>query len=387
MDCCNNHSYILHIVNNFGVLVMKKIFLVIGLIVIPILIFSDFISSATNATLILFPNFGVVVTKVNDGEIIPENWEVLSADASWYVKLYETNEKIKFLDLEKINGELEFKNNVFYSKDGKKYKLIGNKLVEIVEDYKKVKKIFFDTDYSTVTFRINGGFKFSYILNGNKIYQFLNIHADIDDAFVIAVSEPNSNRGYYEKAYLSLSSNETNFQGKKIFVLGNVENLKNNKHILYDKFSVEREDYNFVSVNSYNFVEDWRPCQRVVFIKSPKQLPAGDIQVWSNVSGINVPIDYAQINDVEKETEIHLGPSWENWYKWKLETSINLGNKRKVSGNLYLKGYGNYKIKITGKNISNLKTNATIIEKTPVYVLLFANNTSTINIEYEEDRN
>ncbi|WP_126992715.1 hypothetical protein [Thermosipho globiformans] len=356
---------------------MKKIFLWL-FFVLPLFLFSEVV--------LIYPNYGVLVKQIKNGEVIPSNWEILGVESSWYVKTYEYVEKVKLVEDEDfVLKDCELRDGIFISKDGKKYKFINDRLFEIIQENNEIRRIFIDSSPSTATFTIDGGFQFFYILKENEMYQFLKLYADIDEGFVIVVSEPESS--YYTTSTRAMLYEKEvyNVQGKKIFTLGNMKDLKKRKTILMDKFSVERKDYNFVSINGFNSV-DWQPCQRVVYVKSPKQIPSGQVQIWSSLSGKEVPIDSTIIKDVDEETEIFLGPSWENWYKWSVDSSVAFANRRKITATLYLKGRGEYKIRINGRNINNLKTNAKIVEKKQDYVILLSHNTQTIHIEYDEDR-
>ncbi|OOC42629.1 hypothetical protein [Thermosipho sp. 1074] len=327
--------------------------------------------------LMLYPEHGLLVKNISDGFILPEKWRVESIQGSFHVKDIFIDEKLKYVP--NIKGNFVYKDGKFVSNDGKEYKIIDGYFFEITQHPKVVKKIFLDTKKATATFLVDGRYSFSYILNENVLSQFLNIYADVDRAFVFVVSEPQQNR------WLMKGSGETNIQGKKVYQLGEIEDLRNERTILIDRMKVERLDYNYVEL--YDYVTNWNPTKRMVYIKTLRQLPAGKITVWSKLYNRYLPLDQAYLPDTNEEIEIFLGYSWNNWYKWNVKTSLNLGNRKRISGELSLKGRGVYKIKIFGKNIGSIKTNVEVIEKNESYIILLAHNTQTIFIEYEKDKN
>ncbi|ABR30411.1 hypothetical protein SU69_02785 [Thermosipho melanesiensis] len=341
-----------------------------------IILFLFFSATFFGNFLILYPSHGILVKKIEDGFILPENWEIKNIDTTYHIEDFVVDEMLKYVP--NISGEFVYKDNLLISKDGKYYKILDGHFFEVTQIPKLVKKIFIDSPEATATFLINGGFEFSYILKESELYQFLNIFADIDNAFVLVVSEP---RNTYRT--FSAKLEEKNIEGKKIYQLGQLEGLKNKKHVLLDKINIVRSNYNLIEIGDSSV--DWQPTNRLVYIKTPKQIPSGKVSVWEKIFNKFLPLDEIFLPDIDSEAEISLGKSWENWYKWEIKMSLNLGNRKKVIGNLYLKGNGNYRIKIYGKNI-DMKTSAKIIKKLEDYVILSVSGPQTVSIEYEKDK-
>ncbi|QTA37239.1 hypothetical protein JYK00_05705 [Thermosipho ferrireducens] len=334
--------------------------------------------------LVLFHDSGIYISTVSNGYEIPENWEPLTVDAQrWFIETKEYNMKFVLATVDDLSGIVTVDDGYYVDSDGNKYAFIdGNLFGKVYRQESSKRYLLFDSKIATATFKVPSLFEIYYVLKNDELFQFFRVKSDVDEAFVVAVLSPAG--GYIKQRSYAMMSEGINSLGKKIYILGELDGLKNGMNILRKTLKIEREDYNFVYLNFKSSTNSWIPAQRIIRLKTPEQLPRGRIVVWSPVNGYTLPLDEVYLPDVESETEINLGSSWEGWYKWQLEKLLKYSQRTMVKGTLFIKGKGKFLIKISGNNIKDLKTNANILSVAGDYALLQVNlkGYAKINLEF-----
>ncbi len=319
--------------------------------------------------LVLFNYYGWLVKDVEDGFVIPENWQVLQTSAlKWYVESKVTQTKYELPTTLPL-GTYRIVENYLLSETGDMFANTAFGLAKVLEKG-KTENILRISEKADVLFKIPGSYRIYYSLKKDILEQFFELRAPIEKAYVILSTAPEETRATtYSKMALaqSVEALETISAGRKIFILGNMEGLDKGLNIKNKIIKVARKDVNRINL-TYNYSYDWQPADYVVELKTGEELPAGELYVYGDILDYVVPIGVTQMPDLNKEGSVFVSKSWQVFHSWTLTKSTKVGGRVYITGELNLKGHGLTKVVIQAKGISNLSiTTGTIVKQSADY--------------------
>ncbi len=240
-------------------------------------------------------------------------------------------------------------------------------------------------------FQVPGSYRIYYTLNGNTLEQFFEINSPIDSAYVIissGIDERNLRTDtYYLKMAVAQSVAEESVEtGRKIFVLGQLSGLKNGINLKNKTLNIQRTDWNLIEL-PYTYTHSLTPATYSVE-KTDTELPAGEVLVYSEILGKNVPIFRSYMQDINKEGEISLSKSWQISYSWSLTRYQKISGKFYVTGQLVCRGIGDVKVRLRGKNINlQQSTGFTTTKKGSdlIEITFKSNGSTTLNLSFVYD--
>lgn len=306
--------------------------------------------------LVLFSSNGLLYTTVDKEYEVPEGWRVLQVSSSrWYIESYTENQKYE-IPVELPRGIYELNDNVAIFENGEKYVQTPFGIGKLVKE-SQAKNVLKSSDKAEALFAVPGGFRIYYVLKENTLEQFFEIRSPIDKAYVVLSTAPEENnvRLMYSKAVAAESAmaEEVTAEGRKIFILGYQEGLKNGVNIRNKVLNITRKDWQKINLQ-YTYTYNWQPADYVIEINTGEELPAGQVYIYSNVSGKVMPIGLGTMPDVNKQGEIYVSKSWQLYHSWTLNKLTKLGGRVYIVGDLNLKGYGSAKVILNGKSIKDL---------------------------------
>ncbi|MGC8820159.1 MAG: hypothetical protein ACP5PP_03495 [Fervidobacterium sp.] len=359
---------------------MKKL-RIICLFILTVLVFSVAFSNTEESSINELPNFSAVLVLFNtggllyktleDGFEIPNDWKVLQVSAlRWYVEKKKERPKY-FLPIQIPKGTYEvYDENLFVFENGDKYTSTTFGIAKVISE-EKIKNILRVSEPANALFFVPGGYRIYYVLQENTLEQFFEIRSPVDKAYVILSSSPEEGtqilysvryEAREEKKYLE--AEEASAVGLKIFVLGYLEGLGESIHIRNKLINVVRKDWQLIDLY-YSRTYDWEPANYVVEITTDEELPAGKVYVYSKIDDKVVPVAVTSMPSISKRGEIEISESWQLYHSWVLTKLHEIGDRVYISGNLYLRGHGDTKIIIRGKDIKDL-----VISPQGVYEIL-----------------
>ncbi|MEJ5257732.1 MAG: hypothetical protein WHS64_05740 [Fervidobacterium sp.] len=314
--------------------------------------------------LVLFNSNGLLYKTVDDGFVLPENWEVVLTTAQkWYVETREVQPKYQ-IPAELPLGTYHMIGEKLVAEDGQIYVNTPFGLAKVIESGKS-ERILRVSSKSDVLFSVPGGYKIYYTLKNNVLEQFFAIDSPVDKAYVILSTAPGEQQVMYNKVAMvaeSAMAEEYGAAGRKIFVLGNLEGLKRGIHLKNKSLQITRRDVNLIRL-SYSYSYDWRPADYVVEIKTGEELPAGEVYVFSEILGNSIPVGLARMPDINKEGSLTVSKSWQIYHSWNLIKTTKAGGRVYITGELNLKGNGLTKVQIYAKGLSNLTVSGGTVTK------------------------
>ncbi|MEN3041770.1 MAG: hypothetical protein ABDH59_00440 [Fervidobacterium sp.] len=344
----------------------QLVFILLVLLALAPLSLSTFAqtTSQTEDILVLFNSRGLLYTTIDKEFEVPDGWNVLHISSPrWYVE-NNTIQPEYLIPANLPEGKYKIIGNIATSDNGEKYTQTPFGLAKILNEG-KTSSVIKLTEKSDALFSVPGGYRIYYTLKETILEQFFEIKSPVDKAYVILSTAPEENivRTSYSKMALETISEEVTTAGRKIFILGYQEGLRKGINIRNKTLSITRQDWNKIYLN-YNYTYAWQPADYVVEIKTTDELPAGEIIVYSNILGKNVPIGITSIPDINKEGEIYISKSWQVYHSWVLTKMTKASGRTFIAGELNLKGNGLAKLIIQGRNISGLSISLGNIIKT-----------------------
>ncbi|AMW32772.1 hypothetical protein SAMN04488510_10223 [Fervidobacterium changbaicum] len=338
---------------------------ILGFFVALSIIFS---ATAFANILVLFNNYGWLIKNVDDGFVVPQDWQVLQVSASrWYVESKKTDTKYELPSTLPL-GTYTITENYLVSETGEVFANTPFGLAKVLEKG-KVQNVLKLSEKADVLFRIPGFYRIYYSLKGDMLEQFFELRAPVENAYVILSTAPEESRVAFSKMAVaqSVEAVETSAAGRKIFILGNMEGLDKGINIRNKVIKVVRRDVNRITLN-YSYSYDWQPADYVVELKTGEELPSGELYVYGNILGYTVPIGYTQMPDLNKEGNIFVSKSWQVFHSWTLTKLTKAGGRIYITGDLNLKGNGIAKIVIQARGIANLTiSSGTIVKQASDY--------------------
>lgn len=313
----------------------------------------NFGQAVSSGTLVLFRSYGLLYRLVDPDFEVPEGWNVLHVSSNrWYVEskivppVYELVQQLP-------TGRFTLSGNTAIFESGEVFVQTPFGLAKQISDGRTL-RVLRHEGRAEALFSVPGGFRIYYNLLGDSLEQFFELRSPVERAFVILSLAPEEVvRGYtLAKAAAELAAPETTESGRKLIVLGNLEGLRDGINVRNKVMKVARRDWNKVDL-AYTYSYDWRPADYVVELKTGEDLPAGELVVFSQVLGRNVPIGFTKLPDISKEGEVYVSKSWQVYHSWTLSKFTRSSGRIFVAGELNLRGQGAVKLVVRGKNISN----------------------------------
>lgn len=340
---------------------MARIVKVLSTVLLLAIVTSFGADISNSDVLVLFDSYGLLYKDVADGDQIPNNWSILQISAQkWYLETQSTDPKYQ-MPIQLPVGNYQLINGMLVSDSGDTYVNTPFGLAKLIQNG-ETKKVLRVSEKTSALFRVPGSYKIYYTLKGNQLEQFFELNSPVDKAFVILSTAPGEERNvYYAKMAVS-AADEVSSSGRKIFILGNMEGLKNGINIRNKNIQIVRKDWNRINLN-YSYSYTWQPAEYIVNIQCGDELPAGSVYVFSDISGHTVPVGTASMPDINKEGDIYVSNSWDVYHSWTLTKSTKTSGKTYIIGDLNLKGQGPTKIVINAKNLNGLTVSSGKITK------------------------
>ncbi len=359
---------------------ITKLVSVLMLLVVSLCLVSTVVSADV---LVLFDSYGLLYKSVVDGDVVPSNWSALQISAQkWYLETLVTDSKYQ-LPTQLPEGVYQLKGNTLISENGEIYANTSFGLAKVIQTG-ETQKVLRVSEKADALFQVPGGYRIYYTLKGNQLEQFFELNSPVDKAYVILSTAPGGEGravNYAKTVMADFSAQEVTTGGRKIFVLGDLEGLRSGINVRNKSIPIVRKDWNLISLD-YSYTYSWQPADYVVDIQCNDELPAGNVFVFSDISGYTVPIGTAYMPDINKEGELFVSKSWEVYHNWNLTKSTKLSGKVYITGELNLRGYGPTKIVIRANNISGLSiSSGTIKKQTADYAEIEFNLSGTAQIK------
>ncbi len=306
--------------------------------------------------LVLFSSNGLFYTTVDKEFEVPEGWRVLQVSSNrWYIESHTESQKYE-IPTELPHGIYELNGNVAIFENGEKYVQTPFGIGKLVKE-SRAKNVLKSSEKAEALFAVPGSFRIYYVLKESTLEQFFEIRSPVEKAYVVLSTAPEENnvRLLYSKAVTagSAMAEEVTAEGRKIFILGYQEGLKNGMNIRNKVLNITRKDWQKINLQ-YTYTYNWQPADYVIEINTGEELPAGQVYIYSNVSGKVVPIGLGAMPDVNKQGEIYVSKSWQLYHSWTLNKLTKLAGRVYIVGDLSLKGYGSTKVILNGKSIKDL---------------------------------
>ncbi len=304
-------------------------------------------------TVVIFPSYGLLYTSIPTKFELPTNWQIAHVSASKWSLVTEHSPAKYLLPVELPRGVYQLTESIVTTESGETYISTPFGIAKLVVAESK-KNIIKSSEQADALFRIPASHRIYYVLRGDKLEQYFYIYAAIDSAFVILSSIPQE-RGYIPTGkILAAAAEESTVSGRKLFVIGVVDELSKGVNIRNKVIQVSRKDWNVVELN-YLSSTDWQPADYVIDIRCNEELPGGEIHIYGTLMEKTVPLGSTIMSDINREGSIYVSKSWEVFHSWSLGKLLKVSGRNLVSGTLNLKGQGAVKIVLRAKNIADLK--------------------------------
>ncbi|ODN31331.1 hypothetical protein [Fervidobacterium thailandense] len=303
-------------------------------------------------TIVIFPNYGLLYTSIPTKFELPSDWQILHVSASKWSLVTEYTPAKYLLPVELPRGVYQLKEALAITESGETYVNTPFGVAKLLTAESR-KNVINSSEQAEALFKIPASHRIYYVLKGDRLEQYFYIFAAVDSAFVILSSVPQE-RGYVPMAKMMAAADESTVSGRKLFVIGTVNELSKGVNIRNKTIQVTRKDWNVIELN-YLSSTDWQPADYVIDIKCGDELPGGEVYIYGTLLGRTIPLGSTIMGDINKEGSIYVSKSWDVFYNWSLGKITRVSGRNVVTGTLILKGQGAVKIVIRAKNIADLK--------------------------------
>ncbi|WP_448378427.1 hypothetical protein [Fervidobacterium sp.] len=311
--------------------------------------------------LIMFSSYGLLLKSVENGFLVPDDWDVLHVSASqWFLETEKMDEKYEF-PAEVRPGIYRLEEDYLICESGEVFKKLEYGIAKVIEKAHSRKMLRTD-EKAEGLFKIPASCKVYYILHGNNLEQYLHLNAPVEEAYVIISNAPGESKKDYFAFRMAAESprlfpddleNEDESAGRKLIPLGKLKGLEKGLNLKAKELIVERRDLNIVEFN-YRYPYNWEPADYCIEIKTNEELIGGMMYVYANVFGKSIPIKRVVIDDIKQEELIYISKSWQVYHSWLLKKATKMDKRVYVGGELRLKGKGPVRIIFNFREINKL---------------------------------